>query len=73
MESCGAGVRALATIAAGSAPRPVDAAGGASADSAPRIVAVRQGPLLATSFHPELTGDARVHRLFATIVRESIG
>ena len=28
-----------------------------------RIVAVRQGPLLATSFHPELTGDLRVHRL----------
>ena len=27
-------------------------------------VAVRQGHLLATSFHPELTGDARVHGLF---------
>jgi 5'-phosphate synthase pdxT subunit len=27
-------------------------------------VAVRQGSLLATSFHPELTGDARVHALF---------
>ncbi|HEV2371624.1 MAG TPA: pyridoxal 5'-phosphate synthase glutaminase subunit PdxT [Streptosporangiaceae bacterium] len=35
-----------------------------------RIVAVAQGPLLATSFHPELTGDARVHRHFADIVRE---
>ncbi len=35
-----------------------------------RIVAVRQGPLLATSFHPELTGDARVHRLFVDMVRE---
>ena len=34
-----------------------------------RIVAVRQGPLLATSFHPELTGDARVHRNFVDIVR----
>ena len=29
-----------------------------------RIVAVRQGPVLATSFHPEMTGDRRVHRLF---------
>ena len=29
-----------------------------------RIVAVRQGPLLATSFHPEVGGDGRVHRLF---------
>ena len=27
-------------------------------------VAVRQGPLLATSFHPEATGDTRVHGLF---------
>lgn len=27
-------------------------------------VAVRQGPLLATSFHPELTGDNRIHRFF---------
>jgi 5'-phosphate synthase pdxT subunit len=27
-------------------------------------VAVRQGRLLATSFHPELTGDLRVHRYF---------
>ena len=35
-----------------------------------RIVAVRQGPLLATSFHPELTGDVRVHRLFVDMVRE---
>jgi 5'-phosphate synthase pdxT subunit len=27
-------------------------------------VAVRQGRTLATSFHPEMTGDRRVHRLF---------
>src|SRR5881397_3545049 len=32
--------------------------------AAGRIVAVRQGNLLATSFHPEITGDTRVHRLF---------
>ena len=36
-----------------------------------RIVAVRQGNLLATSFHPELTGDLRVHGLFAGMVREA--
>ena len=35
-----------------------------------RIVAVRQGPLLATSFHPELTGDLRIHRYFVDMVRE---
>ena len=30
-------------------------------EAAGRIVAVRQGSLLATSFHPEMTGDGRVH------------
>lgn len=39
--------------------------------AAGRIVAVRQGPVLVTSFHPEVTGDTRVHRLFVQIVRES--
>jgi 5'-phosphate synthase pdxT subunit len=29
-----------------------------------RVVAVRQGHLMATSFHPEITGDHRVHRYF---------
>ncbi|MEU0565362.1 pyridoxal 5'-phosphate synthase glutaminase subunit PdxT [Nonomuraea sp. NPDC005983] len=40
------------------------------AEPGDRIVAVRQGPLLATSFHPELTGDTRVHRYFVDMVRE---
>lgn len=35
------------------------------------IVAVRQGPLMATAFHPELTGDARVHEMFVEMVRKS--
>ena len=35
-----------------------------------RIVAVRQGPVLATAFHPELTPDPRVHGLFVDMVRE---
>jgi 5'-phosphate synthase pdxT subunit len=35
-----------------------------------RIVAVRQGPVLATAFHPELTGDRRIHELFVNMVRE---
>ncbi|MFE7430673.1 pyridoxal 5'-phosphate synthase glutaminase subunit PdxT [Streptomyces sp. NPDC057545] len=34
------------------------------------IVGVRQGNVLATSFHPELTGDHRVHALFVDMVRE---
>ena len=36
-----------------------------------RIVAVRQGALLATSFHPELTPDRRSHRLFVEMVKGS--
>ncbi|MCW2490751.1 MAG: pyridoxal 5-phosphate synthase pdxT subunit [Pseudonocardiales bacterium] len=36
-----------------------------------RIVAIRQRHLLATSFHPELTGDARVHEYFVEMVRQS--
>ena len=38
--------------------------------AADTIVAVRQGPLLATSFHPELTGDLRIHEMFVGIVRQ---
>ena len=38
-----------------------------------RIVAVRQGPLLATSFHPELTGDGRIHEYFCDMVRTGSG
>jgi len=57
VEEAGPGVEVLATVVAGPA--------------AGRIVAVRQGALLATSFHPELTGDLRVHRLFLDIVKES--
>ncbi|MGW5875778.1 pyridoxal 5'-phosphate synthase glutaminase subunit PdxT [Nocardiopsis terrae] len=55
VESVGPGVTVL-----GSVPGP---------DEAGRIVAVRQGGLMATSFHPELTDDARVHRLFVDIVK----
>ena len=57
VESVGPAARVLARVEGGPA--------------AGRIVAVRQGPLLVTSFHPEVTGDTRVHRLFVDIVRES--
>lgn len=36
-----------------------------------RIVACRQGRLLATSFHPELTDDARLHEWFVQLAREA--
>jgi 5'-phosphate synthase pdxT subunit len=58
VESVGPDVEVLGTVESGPA--------------AGRIVAVRQGGLLATSFHPELAGDARVHALFVEIVKESI-
>jgi 5'-phosphate synthase pdxT subunit len=41
-----------------------------SGEHAGRIVAVRQANLLATSFHPELTGDGRVHAYFCEMVRQ---
>jgi 5'-phosphate synthase pdxT subunit len=40
-------------------------------EHAGRIVAVRQGNLLATSFHPELAGDGRIHEYFCEMVRSS--
>lgn len=35
----------------------------------PKIIAVRQGHLLATAFHPEMTDDLRIHRYFVDLVR----
>jgi pyridoxal 5'-phosphate synthase pdxT subunit len=57
VESVGAGAEALGRVS-----------GGASAG---RIVAVRQQQLLATSFHPELTGDGRIHAYFCDMVRNA--
>lgn len=57
VDKVGSDVEVLAHVASGAA--------------AGRIVAVRQGVLMATSFHPELTADARVHELFLDIVKEA--
>jgi 5'-phosphate synthase pdxT subunit len=56
VEDVGEGVQVLARVEEG--------------EAAGRIVAVRQGSLLATSFHPEMTGDGRVHELFVRVVKE---
>jgi 5'-phosphate synthase pdxT subunit len=65
VESAGPGVEVLATV-------PQTTRSGADAGAAAgRAVAVRQGPVLATAFHPELTGDLRVHELFCRMVKES--
>lgn len=60
VEETGPGVEVLARV-----PRTADDAGG---EAAGRIVAVRQQGLMATAFHPEITGDLRLHRLFVQIV-----
>ena len=54
VEEVGEGVEVLARVADG--------------EAAGRIVAVRQRHLLATSFHPEWGGDARVHRLLVDLI-----
>ncbi len=56
VEEVGEGVEVLAQVEAGPAEG--------------RIVAVREGPLLATSFHPEVGGDPRIHELFVELVNE---
>lgn len=62
VDKVGADVEVLATVPSG------DVADGG--DSAGTIVAVRQGPVLATAFHPELVrGDERVHSYFVRTVR----
>jgi 5'-phosphate synthase pdxT subunit len=58
VEDAGPEVEVLARIDDVSAP---DGAAG-------RIVAVRQGSLMATSFHPEVEGDGRIHRLFLDLI-----
>jgi 5'-phosphate synthase pdxT subunit len=63
VESVGPGVQVLATV-----PR-LTLTGADAGAAAGRVVAVRQGAVLATAFHPELTGDLRVHALFCAIVR----
>ena len=57
VESIGDDVEVLATVAAG--------------ESGGRIVAVKQGNLLATSFHPEVSDDDRIHRYFVDMVLTS--
>jgi pyridoxal 5'-phosphate synthase pdxT subunit len=58
VESMGDGVEVLARV-----PDRTD-----HGPAAGRIVAVRQGPLMATSFHPEVGSDSRIHRLFVDLV-----
>lgn len=59
VDEVGPGVQVLARVP--DAPEAGARAG--------RVVAVRQGALLATAFHPELTGDTRIHRMFLGMVR----
>jgi pyridoxal 5'-phosphate synthase pdxT subunit len=58
VEELGDGVEVLARVESGPA--------------AGRVVAIRQGNLLATSFHPEVTGDHRIHDYFTQMVRAAV-
>jgi len=58
IEESGPGVEPLARIP------EYDTAGRPVAVGAGRIIAARQGSSLATAFHPEVTGDLRVHEYF---------
>ena len=57
VENVGPGVQVMGRVTSGPA--------------AGRIVVVQQGNLLATAFHPELTGDLRVHRHFVELVQQT--
>jgi 5'-phosphate synthase pdxT subunit len=65
VDDVGAGVEVLTCLPADRHGLPADAA-----DTTGSPVALRQGPLLATSFHPELTDDDRFHRYFLKIARQ---
>lgn len=64
VEQAGPEVQVLARIEPSPESHPAESAPGAA-----RIVAVRSGPLLATSFHPEVTGEKRIHELFIHMIR----
>ena len=66
VERAGAGVDVLAQVEPAD---PEHASHAARLPGAARIVAVRSGHLLATSFHPEVTGEKRVHELFIRMIR----
>jgi len=58
VEEMGEGVEVLARVETGPA--------------AGRVVAIRAGNLLATSFHPEVTGDHRIHEYFTQMARAAL-
>ena len=69
VEKAGSGTRVLAR-AETTGQMPNDPQVTTPEPAAGRIVAVQQGPVLATAFHPELVGgDDRVHRYFVQTVR----
>jgi 5'-phosphate synthase pdxT subunit len=65
VERVGEGVQVLARVSDSGS----DSGAGSGGEQGGRIVAVRAGACLATSFHPEVTSDARVHEYFVDMVR----
>ena len=67
IQQVGPEVEILARLPARPEGGPSSSAGGADGAT---IVAARQGHLLATAFHPELTDDTRLHRYFLALAEE---
>jgi len=65
VESTGAEVEILATCQSST-----DHSGRLTDDPVATAVLCRQGPVLVSAFHPELTGDRRVHQLFVSMIEE---
>jgi 5'-phosphate synthase pdxT subunit len=72
VEKVGESVKVLAQVEAPETPPAEHGAerdpGKGEAPPVARIVAVRSGNLLATSFHPEVTGERRIHELFLSMI-----
>lgn len=62
-------IRAPEAVQVGEGVEVISTVPGADPTSQGRIVAVRQGNLLATSFHPEVSGNAAIHEFFINITR----
>lgn len=79
VERVGPGVEVLARMPAAPEPLSHGRPHGDAVELDPvlvaagRVVAVRSGALLGTAFHPELTGDLRVHETFVSMVAAARG
>ncbi|KZF21697.1 pyridoxine [Xylona heveae TC161] len=72
-KAIGAPVEVMATLPGRSAALPNKVATAHTEDKVGDIIAVRQANVFGTSFHPELTGDSRIHVWWLDQVRAAVG